>query len=250
MTYPLIIAHRGASGVAPENTILAFWTAIASNADLIEFDVQVTSDQQVVVFHDRSLERITGDLGGIADYPLIDLIKKDVGKWKDDAFTGTRIPTFEQILKEIPDEKSLIVEIKPQNKEVEKDRFLERKVLELLDDYRKKGIGKDGYISVRDTETWEWFQDNTSKFPCGLMSKKRTPDEFLEIVTRYGIPISQIRWKNFSNEDLQSLKSANSKIMAFYADTLLEWDKLIEYEVDGILTNFPSLLQGYLFKKK
>ena len=62
------IAHRGASGLAPENTILGFWTAIASGADIIELDIQVTKDQQLVVFHDRSLERITGDQGGLADF--------------------------------------------------------------------------------------------------------------------------------------------------------------------------------------
>ncbi|MHA2250063.1 MAG: glycerophosphodiester phosphodiesterase [Candidatus Kariarchaeaceae archaeon] len=237
------IAHRGASGLAPENTILGFWTAIASGADIIELDVQVTKDQRLVIFHDRSLERITGDQGGVADFTLDELETKDMGKWKGDAFENTKIPTFEEVLNELPHDCSLIVEVKPQYRDVEKNRFMERGILELLDAHR--GVG-DGYISVRDEDTWEWLSENTKRYPIGLMQKKRSASDFLEIIKTYKIPFSQIRWRNHSDEDFSKLRGTGSKIMAFYADNPSDWDFLAKQKVHGILTNYPSLLKGYL----
>ncbi len=240
------IAHRGASGVAPENTMWAFWTAIVSGADIIELDVQITKDSQLVIFHDRSLDRITGDSGGIADYTLAELNEKDVGKWKNQEFTGVKIPTFEQVLQELPEDCSIIVEVKPQNKVVEKDRTLEKKIVVLLDKYR--GVGT-GYISVRDEATWEWFRDNAPRYPCGMMQKKRSASEFLDIVENYNLPFAQIRWRNYSDDDFLKLRKTGTKIIVFYADIPSEWDFLISKQVDGILTNYPSLLKGYILGK-
>ncbi|MHA2171125.1 MAG: glycerophosphodiester phosphodiesterase [Candidatus Kariarchaeaceae archaeon] len=240
------IAHRGASGLAPENTLIGFWTAIASGADVIEFDVQVTRDQELVLFHDRSLERITGEKKGIADFTLGELKSKDMGKWMGESFQNVKIPTLEEVLHELPKEISLIVEVKPQNRDVEKDRYLERTIVELLDQYR--GVGS-GYISVRDEQTWEWFHENAPKYLCGMMQKKRTPNEFLDIVKHYKMPYSQIRWRNYTDDDFQKLRDTGTQIMAFYADVSKEWDILVKQKVNGILTNYPSLLKGYLLSQ-
>lgn len=244
------IAHRGASGVAPENTMLSFWTAITSNADIIELDVQITSDKELVIFHDKTLSRITGDKQGIANFTLQQLKQKDVGRWMNKLFSGIKIPKLSEVLQNLPNNTSYIVEVKPQSHTVEENRTLERLILDCLDDNcGPEGIG-EGYISVRDLETWEWFKSNTSKYRLGLMQKKRSFDEFYEIIKENKIEFSQCRWKKFTDDEFTKLRETGTKTTVFPADYPKEWVSLIKNRVDGIITNYPSLLSGYLKQKR
>ena len=238
--YPLCIAHRGAAGVAPENTMLSFRTAIEAQADMIELDVQITKDEEIVVFHDRTLERITDDLEGIADFTLAELKSKDIGSWMNDGYAGIKIPTLREVMTKLPRETSYVLEIKPQNKKVEEDRNLERKVVEILNDFSLN----NGYIALRDVETFEWFRKHTN-YRCGLMQKKRTPKEFHQIIKKHSIAIAQTRIKSYSPSDYKRLKEITEEIYVFYADIPRDFQFLIDQEVTGILTNYPSLYRGF-----
>jgi glycerophosphoryl diester phosphodiesterase len=92
MSKPLVIGHRGASAVAPENTLAAFEAAIAAEADGIEFDVRLTRDGIPVVIHDDTLRRTAGVAKRVDELTLEDLKKVDVGSW----FTRSRKLTHEQ----------------------------------------------------------------------------------------------------------------------------------------------------------
>lgn len=94
----LIIAHRGASGHAPENTHAAFRKAVALGAPFIETDLQLTRDAHFVAIHDDTLNRTTNGQGKVHDHTLADLRKLDAGSWFGSQFTGERIPTLEEIL--------------------------------------------------------------------------------------------------------------------------------------------------------
>lgn len=98
MRDPWIIAHRGASGHAPENTIAAFERAVQLGAGFIETDLQLTRDGRFVAFHDDTLERTTNGHGAVYDYTLAELRKLDAGRWFDRQFEGERIPTLEDVL--------------------------------------------------------------------------------------------------------------------------------------------------------
>jgi glycerophosphoryl diester phosphodiesterase len=98
MRAPWVIAHRGASGHAPENTIAAFRRAVELGATFIETDLHLTRDAKFVAIHDSTLERTTNGHGSIHDATLADLRKLDAGKWYDREFTGERIPTLEEVL--------------------------------------------------------------------------------------------------------------------------------------------------------
>ena len=93
------------------------------------------------------------------------------------------------------------------------------------------------------------IKENTTKYEIGLMQKKRSPEENLNLVIEHKIPISQIRWRTFSENDYVNLKKAGAKSYAFYVDDLAEID-YIQGKVDGILTNYPSVIGGYLKMKK
>jgi len=98
MRSPWIIAHRGASGHAPENTFAAFERAVELGARFIETDLQLTRDAQFVAIHDAYLDRTTNGHGAVHDRTLAELRELDAGKWFDREFMDQRIPTLEEIL--------------------------------------------------------------------------------------------------------------------------------------------------------
>lgn len=108
----MIVAHRGASHAAPENTLAAFNLAWQQDADAIEGDFYLTADDQIVAIHDDSTKRTADAELQIADSTLRQLRKLDVGQWKSHRHGGERIPTLEEVLSTVPDSKKLFIEIK------------------------------------------------------------------------------------------------------------------------------------------
>jgi glycerophosphoryl diester phosphodiesterase len=97
MNTPLIIGHRGASAVAPENTLAAFREAIAVGADGIEFDVRLTRDGVPVVIHDSSLRRTGGLSQRVGDLAWSEVAKVDVGSWFSPAFANETVPSLAEL---------------------------------------------------------------------------------------------------------------------------------------------------------
>lgn len=110
---PIIIAHRGASNPAPENTLAAFRLAKRLGADGIECDVQLTKDHQLVIAHDYFTDDHTGVKGDIYDMTLAELRQLDFGKWKSPEYEGEKIPTLDEVLEVGRDMKMLHIELKP-----------------------------------------------------------------------------------------------------------------------------------------
>jgi glycerophosphoryl diester phosphodiesterase len=94
----LVIAHRGASGHAPENTLAAFRKAVSLGAAFIETDLQLSRDAHFVAIHDATVDRTTGGHGAVHDLTLAELRRLDAGSWFSSEFAGERIPTLEEIL--------------------------------------------------------------------------------------------------------------------------------------------------------
>ena len=94
----LLIAHRGASGYAPENTLAAFRKAVAMGLSFIETDLQLSRDARFVAIHDDTVNRTTNGQGSVHDLTLAELRRLDAGSWFGSSFVGERIPTLEEIL--------------------------------------------------------------------------------------------------------------------------------------------------------
>lgn len=128
---PWLVAHRGASAYAPENTVPAFVLAAEQGATFVEFDLQLTKDRRVVVLHDTSLERTTnveevfpdrgrrarlGRAGAktweLADFTLDEIKRLDAGAWFDAKYRGTRIPTFGETIEALRGRSGLFIEVK------------------------------------------------------------------------------------------------------------------------------------------
>ncbi|MBK1878395.1 glycerophosphodiester phosphodiesterase [Pelagicoccus mobilis] len=111
-TSPLIVAHRGASADAPENTLPAFQLAWQQGADAIEGDFHLTRDKQVVCIHNPTTGSYAKQNLTVRKSTLAQLKALDVGTWKSPEFAGTSIPTLAEVLTTVPPDKKLYIEIK------------------------------------------------------------------------------------------------------------------------------------------
>lgn len=108
---PYYFAHRGASAHAPENTLEAFQLAMQQGAKFIEFDVKLTSDHQVVVIHDQTVDRTTDGKGNVKRLSLQELKELDAGSWYNVKFRNTRIPTLSEVFESFGNNLCMNVEL-------------------------------------------------------------------------------------------------------------------------------------------
>ncbi|MHB1948232.1 MAG: glycerophosphoryl diester phosphodiesterase [Gammaproteobacteria bacterium] len=133
---PSVIAHRGASLYAPENTLAAFRKAKELGVTWVEFDVMLTLDDEVVVIHDETLERTTNGVGRVCDFPLSYLKTLDAGSWFNLSFANERIPTLHEVIALLNQLKlSANIEIKAQPG---KEESTVKKVLRLVEQHWNK----------------------------------------------------------------------------------------------------------------
>lgn len=111
-TIPLIVAHRGASADAPENTLPALALSWEQGADGFECDVQMTADGEVVCFHDADTQRVTGVKCVVKDTSLRELRELDAGAWFGPEFAGVRIPTLSEVFAAVLPGKRILIEVK------------------------------------------------------------------------------------------------------------------------------------------
>lgn len=109
---PLLVGHRGAMDVAPENTMPAFEAGLLGGADILELDVQLTADKKVILFHDTDLYAKTGVRGKVCDYTADFLRRLDVGTYFDPKYMGTRMPLLDEVLGWAKGKIPLMIELK------------------------------------------------------------------------------------------------------------------------------------------
>ncbi len=107
-----IVAHRGASGLAPENTLASIKLAMQAGADCIEVDVHLSLDGCLVLLHDETLQRTTNGRGKVYDFTYAELAKLDAGSWFADKFAGESIPALKDVLHLTRNKIALNIEIK------------------------------------------------------------------------------------------------------------------------------------------
>jgi glycerophosphoryl diester phosphodiesterase len=107
-----IIAHRGASGNAPENTMAAFKKALHIGVDMIELDIHLSKDGKIVVIHDELLDRTTNGTGLIKDLNYEDIAKYDAGSWFGKEYSNEKVPLLEEVLTLIDGKTTVLIELK------------------------------------------------------------------------------------------------------------------------------------------
>ena len=131
---PYVIAHRGISSKAPENTLASFALAAAApGIDMVELDVRLTKDEEVIVLHDRTLQRTSTGNGLARKYALNELRNYDAGSWFDPSFRTERIPTLLEVLQLVGSTRRVDIEIKSDPFYTDRRGLIEEKVIEVVD---------------------------------------------------------------------------------------------------------------------
>ena len=224
-----ICAHRGAMDTHPENTISAFEEAIRLGAHMIEFDVRMTKEKQLVIMHDRTVDRTTNGTGLVTELTMDEIKILDAGSWKSKEFSGERVPTFKEALAVMPQNILLNIHLKGGEK------LGEATAKVLLSEGRiHQGViacGSDAARGVKNV--------NPNIMICN-MERQGSRIEYVDETIEGEYPFIQLlKKRNDTNlqNDINRLKSNQIRINYYFGDTAEEVKELFEMGVDFILTN-------------
>jgi glycerophosphoryl diester phosphodiesterase len=233
----LIIGHRGAMKIAPENTLASFRLAVQQGCDGIELDVQLTKDEKLVVCHDASIDRTTDGRGPIIQMTAQEVRRYDAGSWFSPAYSGERIPLLEEVFECVPRDMMLNVEIKNGY-----GPALENALLALL---RRKSAFEQVVVSSFDHGLLQRLKWKEAKVRIGLLFPA---DYFGNISMRaksLGVDVYSLHPHYFllNRTDVRIAAAAGYRIYPYTVDNGAEMRRLLRYGVSGIITNRPRLLR-------
>jgi glycerophosphoryl diester phosphodiesterase len=233
-----IVAHRGSSGHAPENTLAAFRRAVRDGADMIELDVRLTADGRLVVFHDRRLGRTAEGSTDVSSRTLSELRQLEAGSWFAPNFRAQKIPTLAEVFRAVPRRVGLNIEVKTDG-----DRRGTAELEEALLEAIASETGKR-YILV-------------SSFNHGLLRRlhRRAPELRLgalylsvrdwakspsTLARRLGVSAfvcsrSQLRKRFVRNAHRHGLT-----VFVYGVNTLRHLERMRRFGVDAVITDFPE----------
>lgn len=237
---PLTIAHRGASGYAPENTMPAFDKAVDMKSDLFEIDVQLSEDGEVVVIHDTTVDRTTDGSGKVKDHTLEELRSLDAGSWFGEEFAGEPIPTLDEVLDEFRGKSGILIEIKSPSLYP----GIEQKVADALKE-RNMDKPNNNKIIVQsfNHESVQTFHDILPSVPVGVLiyQQENLTDEKLKEFSSYAEYVNP--GKHLVNADLvDRIHDLEMEIHPWTARDRESVKMLKEAGVDGIITDYPDYM--------
>ncbi len=233
------IAHRGASYLAPENTIASDKLAWELGTDAVELDIHLSKDSKIMSIHDSSTKRTSGQDFKIKETDSAILRKLDVGSFKDAKYKGEKIPFLEEVLQTIPSGKKLVIELKsgsnvfPQLKEI---------------------IKKSGKLSQLIFICFDWetileakhiYPKNSCYWLCG---NKEALMKKMKEVTASGIDGLDLDYSIIDQEVMTEANKYKLDVVAYTVDNPEEAKRLIGLGVKGITTNRPDWLKEQVSK--
>lgn len=245
----MIVAHRGASGDAPENTLPAFNLAWEQGADAVEGDFRLTKDGRIVCIHDKDTKKISNTKLIVADATLAELRTLDVGGRCGEAFRGTVIPTIAEVFLTVPEHKSIYIEIKC-GPEI---------IAPLLKEIEKSGLAAEQVVVISfSTEVIRALKEKAPQYKALWISKvkknlsgKTTPSPETVLAT-----LKQIRADGFSSNKnavdevfVRRIKEEGYEYHVWTVDKARTARRLSEWGIDSITTNVPGLLRKALAEK-
>lgn len=235
-----IIAHRGASYLAPENSLAASKLAWELGADAVECDIYLSKDNRIMVNHDGTTKRTSGKEYTIKNTPSDTLRKLDIGFLKDPKYKGEKIPFLEEIIQAVPVGKELVVEIKCGS--------------EVLPELMKtvENFGKDikfvfiAFDLQTISDTKKAFPENSCYWLCSNadLLKKNLP-----LVPKAGLEGISLSWSIITRDVVNETGRLNLELFSWTVDNPDEAKRLISLGVKGITTNRPGWLNEQVIKE-
>ena len=248
-----IIAHRGASAEAPENTMAAFRRALDSGADMIELDVHLSKDDSIIVMHDQSVNRTTNGKGQIGELTYDEIRKLDTGEWFGPEFKGEKVPTLADVFECAIGKKILLIELKWSRKGIYAG--LADKVIDVINKY-----DATGWVIIQSFET-KYLEEIQMKAPeitlhqllfgysdllpvyydTKLHLKKFRPLPFVKSVNCY--------FRFAGSSKINEWHEMKKEVFVYTIDKPSQIIKAASFGTDGIITNNPRLALEVLKRK-
>ena len=250
-----IIAHKGASGLAPENTLAAMQIALDLNVDMIEIDVRHTADEEIIVFHDQFLDRVTRDslgnqvTGDVHDFTLEEIKQFEVGSWFDSKFADQKIPTLKEVLDLVDGKCKVLIEIKHMDHPHYHD-FSDK----LVDVVREERNGFD-WVILQSYE--QKYLDEAHAYDDRIQTKKiligedSTPLIAFYVETRVHLGRSEKHeqftslnphYSTLSPRRVFRMHARGFRVYTYPVNDRDMMIKMLNMGVDGIITDFPDRL--------
>lgn len=242
MTRPancLVIAHRGASTYAPENTFAAFDLALDMGARHLELDVQMSSDGHLVIIHDDLVNRTSNGYGRVWKHTLAELQALDAGAWFDKKFAGEHMPTLEAVLNRYRGRAHLHVEIKG------KTGGLSERTADMI---RAQGWADNVTMTSFQKDKLEALRAYAPELPAGWLLR-RIDDEVISEAKRLGIAQLCPKADAVTPELVARLRGAGFNVRAWGVSNEELMRRMVDAGVDGMTVNFPDKLMAYLAGK-
>ena len=229
----IVIGHRGACGHVTENTLVSFSKAIDLGVDMIEFDVRLTRDNHVVVFHDRKTKRMTGKRGSVRSKNLVELAEH---KLSDNSSIPTLISALDSVNRRVP----VNIEIK--------DGGMTDKVAQIVNHYIVDfgwPADKFNISSFRHKELVK-FKKYIPAVPISILFH-RVPKDVGEYVQKFGV-YSVNLWKNHATREVVDdikVRDRNVKVFIYTINEQDELNKMIDLGVDGVFSDYPDRIKEW-----
>lgn len=245
-----VISHRGANIYAPQNTIPAFEKAVEIGIDGFETDIHLTKDGFPVICHNYTIDKTSNGKGSISQMTLEELKGYDFGSYFSKKYAGTPLPTLDEFLELVAktDVKILNIELKePKENETEIVSETIRRVKEfelfdklLISSFAPKLLVEAKQIDLQ-TKTGLLYSPNSKD----VLSIARRPVEFA-----FSIKADALHpYYMFVNEDyVKNAHLAGIEVNPWTVDSVKSIEKMINFGVDGIITNFPDVVNGLIEK--
>ena len=243
-TKPLNIAHRGASGHAPENTMAAFRLAVEQCADCIELDIHQTADGRLVVLHDFTLKRTSGDPRPVKVLKLDEIRELDIGSWQDMTYRNERIPTLDEVLEFAEDRVFLQIELKRGSLFYPE---IEKRLLELI---KRHHAGTRVAVSSFDADALRKLRALDPQIPLGLLTRKTRPKEILKQAESLKVQSIHISTRRFSKAVLRQAHARGLPVYLYTVNRPSLMGRYLDMGVDGLFTNYPDRLSALLKQRE
>lgn len=232
---PLIIAHRGASGEAPENTMAAFRLAQIQGADAIELDAKLTADGVVVIHHDTTLDRTTSGNGPLFERTWKELSTLDAGRKFEEQFAGESIPTLRQVLEELGN--SLLINIELTNYSKPWDD-LPALAVDLVTELRMEK--RVLFSSFNPVALWR-VKRIAPHIPTGLLLLPQEP-AWIRRMLRKAVQHEALHLQDrlVNREGVAREHERNRVVNVWTVNDKKRMSELLSIGVDGLITDFPS----------
>ena len=230
----LVVAHRGAAGAAPENTLASVRRAIADGADWVEIDVQESRDGHVVVFHDSDFMKLSGNPLKTWDADLAEIQQQDIGSWFSPEFAGERVPTLQQVLEEVRGRSMLMIELKYYGH----DQQLEQRVVDIVE---SAGMADQVVVMSLKLAGVQKLQALRPDWTVGLLAATAMGD-----LSKVDVGFLALSGRMVTTRFIRSVQHSGKRILVWTVNDAPSMSRWMSMGVDGVITDEPALARKVL----